>query len=98
MNVSEVNGLNLVYRVGGDIQIEEQPAREDPDGEDGVEHVTVDVAVHDTEHHTVLPSLEISLFGNTKGLNTNKTGKVILGQRVCQGGTNEKKGVSTKSE
>ena len=59
MNVSEVNGLYRVYRVGGDVEIEEEPAGEDPDDEDGVEHVTVDVAVHDTEHHTVLPGLEI---------------------------------------
>ena len=58
VNVREVNGLNWVLRVGGDIEIEEEPAREDPDGEDGVEHVTVDVAVHDAEHHAVLPSLE----------------------------------------
>ena len=57
MNVSEVNGLHWIYRVGGDVEIEEEPAGEDPDGEDGVEHVAVDVTVHDTEHHSVLPSL-----------------------------------------
>ena len=61
MNICEVKRLNWILGVGGDIKIEEEPAREDPDGEDVVEHVPVDVAVHDAEHHTVLPGLEVMM-------------------------------------
>ena len=67
MNVSEVNGLNCILGVGGDVEIEQQPAGQNPDGEDGVEHVAVDVAVHDTEHHPVLPGLGRSVEESARG-------------------------------
>ena len=43
---------------GGDVEVEQQPGGEQPQREDGVHLVTVDVAVHDAEHHTILPRLQ----------------------------------------
>ena len=43
---------------GGDVEVEQEPGGQHPQREDGVHLVTVDVAVHYAEHHSVLPRLQ----------------------------------------
>ena len=62
LNVREVDERDWLCRVCCDVKVEEEPARQDPDSEDGVELVTVYVTVHNAEHDTVLPGLKVKLM------------------------------------